>query len=72
MTRPGIEHRSPGPLTNTLHIRPMSTQFICQKILFQVIHFTQTVLIQPIKFSISIDFVYPVKCQNSSILNNSI
>ena len=33
----------------------MSTQFNC---LFQAIQFSQTVLIQPIQFSISIGFVY--------------
>ena len=32
---------------------------------------SQAVLIQLIKFSISTDFVYTVKCQNSSMLNNS-
>ena len=31
-----------------------------------------SVLIQLIQFSISTDFVYTVKCQNSSILNNSV
>ena len=36
----------------------MSTQFNCQKILFEAIQFIQTVLIQPIQFSIIIDFVY--------------
>ena len=37
----------------------MSTQFNCQKtFLFQAIQFSQTVLIQTIHFSISIDFVY--------------
>ena len=34
----------------------MNTQFNCQ---FQAIQFIQTVLIQLIQFSISIDFVYP-------------
>ena len=33
-------------------------QFNCKKILFQAIQFSQTVLIQPIQFSISIDLVY--------------
>ena len=51
----------------------MSTQFNCKKkFLFQAIQFSQTVLIKTIQFSISIDFVYTVKCQNSSISNNSI
>ena len=37
----------------------MSTQFNCQKtFLFQAIQFIQTVLIQLIKPSMSIDFVY--------------
>ena len=38
----------------------MRTQFNCEKksSLFQVIQFIQTVLIQPIQFSISTDFVY--------------
>ena len=51
----------------------MSTQFNGQKtFLFQAIQFIQTVLIQIVQFSISTDFVYTVKCQNSSILNNSV
>ena len=50
-----------------------STQFNCQKYFyFKTIQFIQTVLIQLIPFSISIDFVYISKCQNSSILNNSV
>ena len=37
----------------------MSTQFDCQKtFLFQAFQFIQTVIIQPIQFSIKIDFVY--------------
>ena len=37
----------------------MNSQFNSQKLfLFQAIQFRQTVLIQPIQFSISIDFVY--------------
>ena len=47
----------------------MSTQFNFQKHLFQTIQFIQTELIQ---FSISTDFVYTVKFQNSSILNKSV
>ena len=50
----------------------MSTQFYCQKHLFQAIQFIQTFLIQLIHFSVSIDIVYTVKYQNSSILNNSV
>ena len=51
----------------------MSTQFKCKKkFLFQAIQFSQTVLIQTIQFSISIDFVYTVKCQNSSISSDSV
>ena len=50
----------------------MSTRFDCQKHLFQVIQFIQTVLIQPIQFSISIDFLNTVICQNTSTLNNSV
>ena len=50
----------------------MSTQFNCQKILFQAIQFVQTILIQPIQFSIGTDFVYTVKYLNSFILNNSV
>ena len=38
-----------------------------ERFLFQAIQFSQTVLIQ---FSIRINFVYTVNCQNSSILNN--
>ena len=49
----------------------MSIQFNCQNLfLFQAIQVIQTVLIQLIKFSISTDFVYTVKCQNTYILNN--
>ena len=40
--------------------------------LFQAILLSQAVLIQTIQFSISIIFVYTVKCQNSSISNNSV
>ena len=36
--------------------------------MFRAIQFSQTVLIQLIQFSISTDFVYTVKCQNSSML----
>ena len=35
----------------------MSIRFNCQK-LFQAIQFSQTVIIQPIQFDISIEFVY--------------
>ena len=35
----------------------MSTQFNCQEHLFQAIQFSQTVLIQTIHFSISMQFV---------------
>ena len=52
----------------------MSIQFNSQKPLLQAIQFSQTVLIQTfliqtIQFSISIDFVQTVRCQNSSISN---
>ena len=40
--------------------------------LFQTIQFIQTVPIQLIQFSVSTDFVYTVKCQNSSIYNNLV
>ena len=51
----------------------ISTQFCLSKtFLFQAFQFSQTVLIQTIKFSISIDFVYTVKSHNSSILNDSV
>ena len=33
--------------------------------LFRAIQFIQTVLIQPIQFSISIDFIYTVKCEKA-------
>ena len=36
---------------------------IIKTFLFQTIQFIQTVLIQLIQFSVSIDFVYTVKCQ---------
>ena len=46
-------------------------QFNCQKTFqFQAIQFSHTVLIQPIH--LSIDFVYIVKCQNSTKLNNLV
>ena len=35
----------------------MSTQFMSKTFLFHVIQFIQTVLIQPIQFNISTDFV---------------
>ena len=44
----------------------MNTQFICQKIIFQDIQFSQTVLFQTIQFSIFTQFKY----QNSSSLSN--
>ena len=69
----------------------MSTQFNCQKHLFQANPFSQTVLIKTAQFSISIVFIYTqlndktvpfqtiqfsigtlFKCQNSSILNNTV
>ena len=52
----------------------MSTESDCHKtFLFQAIYFSQTVLIQPIQFNISIDFVYThTNFRNSSILNNSV
>ena len=41
--------------------------------LFQAIRFSQTVLIQPIQFSGEYRFcLHTVKCQNSSILENSV
>ena len=65
-------------LFQTIQFR-ISTQFKCKfslivkkSFLFQAIQFSQTVLIQVIQFSISADFVYTVKCQNSSILNKSV
>ena len=48
------------------------TVYLSNTFLFQAIQFIQTVLMQLIQFSISIDFVYTDKCQNSSILNNSV
>ena len=42
---------------------------LSKNFLFQAIQFSQTVLIQ---FSISIDFVYSVKYQNSSNSNNLV
>ena len=52
----------------------MSTQFNCQKtFLFQNIQFSQTVLIQLIQFSISIDFVQThFKFHDSFMLNNLV
>ncbi len=50
----------------------MSAQ-LSKTFLFQAIKFIQTVVIQPIQFSISIDFVYTqLNVKNSSILNNSV
>ena len=40
--------------------------------LFRAIHFSQAVLIQLIQFSISTYFLHIVKCQNNSMLNNSV
>ena len=45
---------------------------ISKTFLFRDNQFTQTVLIQTIQFTISIDFVFTVKCQNSSTSNNSV
>ena len=42
---------------------------IVKTFLFQAIKFIQTILIQ---FSISVDFLYTITCQNSFILNNSV
>ena len=39
---------------------------------FQATQSSHAVLIQPIQFSVSTDFVYTVKFQNSSIFNNSV
>ena len=51
----------------------MKVQFNSEKtFLFLAIQFSQAVQIQLIQFSISTDFVYTVKCQNSSMLNNSV
>ena len=57
----------------------ISMQFKCKyslivekTFIFQAIEFSQAVLIQLIHFSINTDFVYTVKCQNSSILNKSV
>ena len=43
-----------------------------QIVLFQTIHFFQTVLIQLIQFSISTDFLYTFKYHNSSTYKNSV
>ena len=46
---------------------------IVKTFLFQTIQFSQRVLLQTIQFSISIGFgLHTVKCQNSSISNNSV
>ena len=45
---------------------------IVKTFLFQAIQFSQAVLIQLIQFSLSTDFLYTVKCQNGSILKNSV
>ena len=64
-------------LFQTIQFR-ISTQFKCKysligkTFLFQAIQFSQAVLIQLIQFSTSTDFIYTVKCQNSSILNKSV
>ena len=56
----------------------MNTQFKCKyssivkKILFRAIQFSQAILIQLIQFSRSTDFVYTVKCQNSSVKHVSV
>ena len=45
---------------------------IFKNISISTIQFRQTVVILPIKFGVSTDFVYTLKCQNSSISNNSV
>ena len=50
----------------------VSTVSMSKIVQFQIIQFSQAVLIQLIQFSISTDFVYTVICQNSSMLNNSV
>ena len=51
----------------------MEVQFNCEKtILFLAIQFSQTVRIQLIQFNISTNFLITVKCQNKSMLNNSV
>ena len=44
---------------------------VCQNILFQVIHFRQTVLIKSIQLSLSIDFVY-TQLNVKTVLNQTI
>ena len=60
-------------LFQTIQFR-ISTQFKCKYSLIvkNYSQFSQAVIIQLIPFSISTDFVYTVKCQNSSILNTSV
>ena len=50
----------------------MSIQLLVKNILFKAIHFSHTVLIKKIQFSISTDFLHIFKCQNISILNISV
>ena len=46
MTRPGIEPRSPGPLVNTLHIRPMTMILTKTILILAKINRTKTALIR--------------------------
>ena len=50
----------------------MITQFVQKHFYFKLFSLVNTILIQTIQFSISIDFFHTVKCQNSSFLNNSV
>ena len=50
----------------------MSTQFNWQTFLFQPIQFSPTALIQPVQFSISIDFVYAQLFEIKVLVFNSV
>ena len=66
-----VGYSMPNPfLNNQFYFKQFSSAWVhslSKTFLFQAIQFIQIVLIQ---FSVSIDFVYTVECQNNSILNN--
>ena len=70
-----VGHLMPNPIhiNNQFYFKQFSLAWVHSLIVKDIsIQFIQTVLIQLIQFSISTDFVYTVKCQNSSIYNNSV
>ena len=71
-----VDYSVPNPFyaNNQFYFKPFSLAWVhslsktlSKTFLFQTIQFIRTILIQLIQFSISRDFIYTVKCQNSSI-----